>query len=143
MDFIKPLFSALSADASLEALLDTFAGEPAIFTGDMIPPPDDFPITAAPFIWIRPPQGVTNIDDFSSNARSVDLDICFYAMARETSEDIDAAVEAARAAIHRQYLEGASGEEAVFCTVSGPLNAPTSEASIAGRRLAARLHVKG
>lgn len=138
MDFTASLFSALAADAGLTALLAEYDGDPAIFSGDAIP--EDFEISEDPFVWIRPPHGGTNVDDFSSNSRTIDLDVSLFAKASESGKKLDDAAEVARLALHRQILPGAA---APFCTVTGPLSAPTSDLSIAGRRLATRLHVRG
>lgn len=144
MDYVASLFDALSADATLTALLDTFDGGPAIFTGESIPPEDVFPISAKPYVWIHPtPVSAENVDTLSSVARLLDLDVCLYALTSESSGALHAAAERARVVLHRVTLPAASGESPPFCTVSGPLPAPTSEATISGRRLAARLTVKG
>jgi len=137
MDFIASLFSALNADSALAALLDEFEGEAAIFSGDALPVEE---FKAKPVVWIRPPHGADNVDTFSAVARSLELDVSFYAKATGSSAAIDAAAERARVVLHRQTL---SGPPELSCTVSGPFGAPTSDVSIAGRRLAVRLFVKG
>lgn len=141
MDPILAIFSALSADAGFTALIDTFDGSPAIFSGDALPA--QFQTGALPFVWIRPPHSDANRDTFSTFARGVELDVCLYAQAGESSVAIDAAALEARSVLHRQYLPAPSGQREPLCTVFGPFGAPTSEASIAGRRLSARLDLRG
>lgn len=141
MDPIQAIFSALIADAGLAALLDEFDGEPAIFSGDVVP--QGYLPSAKPYVWIRPPHAESNFDTFTTFAHAPELDISFYALALESSSDLDEAARVAREILHRQLLPAPSGEREPMCTVSGPFGAPTSDPSIAGRRLSARVFLRG
>jgi hypothetical protein len=138
MDLTASLYDALADDATLSAQLATYAGGPAIFSGDL--PPGDFSIGGDPCLLIRPPTDEINRDTFSSFARSVTIDLFLYATAGMSAGSIDDAAARVRVLLHRQYLPSpASGAAQPFCTVSGPFGAPASEPSIAARRLSARL----
>ena len=140
MDYIASLYDVLSGETALTTLLAEHAGGPAIFSGDVVPPA--FDIEDKPCILLRPAFAETNRDAFDSFARSVECDVVLYALAGESSADIDEAAGVVRTVLHRQYLSAASGGIEPLCTVSGPFGAPTSDASIAGRRLSARIDLR-
>lgn len=141
MDPIASLYSALSADAALTALLDTIETEdgsvPAIFSGDVLP--GSYEVSAMPCILIRPAYANDNFETFDSTTEAFEHDVFVYALAAESAETIDDAARAVKTALHKQYLPAPSGERSPLCTVIGPLGAPTSRTEIAGRRLSARL----
>ena len=145
MDLIASLYDALAADATLTALLAEYGGspsEPAIFSGDVIPVDFDIGADTKPALIVGPIVSQDDEDDFDGRQRVSVIDVRLYAKAAESASDIDAAAERARIVLHRQILPETGGE-APFCRVSGPVSAPTSSPEIAGRRLSARLYVKG
>lgn len=137
-DLIQAIYEHLAADSALCALLDTIEGgsppAPMIWTGDVLP--DPYP-RAAPCVIVGPIIGDKNADDFSDTQSEVEVWIRLFAKSDLSSEAIDAASFALRDALHRQDVDGA------HCSCSWPVSAPTSGPEIAGRRVVARLFVKG
>lgn len=67
---IPAVYGQLSGDPTLTALLGTFGGSTAIYSGSLIPPTTEFP-----FISIRPISSVSTDDDKSGFAMVIALDI--------------------------------------------------------------------
>lgn len=140
MDVIASLYEALSADDELPELIAAHGSESAIFSGDLAP----IDPGSLPYVMLGPRVSDEPDDDFDGpRDRVIDIDVRLYALASQTSLAIDDAAERVRAILHRAQLPAPSGQEGPSCRVSGPVTAPTSSPEIAGRRLTARLYVKG
>lgn len=142
MNVIASLYSALSTDSALAALIDVHAAAPAIFTGSLLPA--GYQTGAKPHVRIGPVVDDEAADDCDTKQRYVSTRVRLYANASASDKDLDAAAERVRFLIHRKPLPAAPGETyRPRGPVSGPVPASTSGPEVAGRQMTVRLFVKG
>lgn len=137
-DLVQALFAALSADAAFVASLDEYEGEPAIFSERL---PEAYEVASAPCVIIGPTIGDENRDNFSATASRVEVWIRLYALHGGSDAAIEASAALARAALHRAAIDLGASSARAAC--SWPVTTPTSGPEITGRRISARLYVKG
>jgi hypothetical protein len=142
MDIIASLYSALSADAALVALIEEFEGAPAIFSGST--PPIGHATKEAPNCRIGPIVDDEAEDDFSTRQRRIGVRIRFYALATASDAAIDEAATRARDLLHRARLPATGTDpQRPRASVSGPVPCATSAPEITGRQLTVWALVKG
>lgn len=129
------IFSRLSGDATLTAMLGKTATVPSIFTKRPIPTAAGYPLILATTI-------VADVDqDFvASPMRQISRDIAVYGMLATHFDKVVDAAERVRVLFHRQPLTFA-GWRAVDVIAAGPIDAPAEPQEI-GRivTLTMRLH---
>ena len=138
--------SRIIGDNAVVAMLDDYAGAPAVFAPRR---PDAYDYGVDPAVIIRPP---TSLDDESTfgtggkGARSTVLvQVVVYAQLPQNSTDdsrVDQAAKAIRQLFRGKGFVGADGLT-YQALVSGPIAAPTDADNIVGRLLQIRLNVGG
>lgn len=121
MNLAKSFYSRMAGDPVLTALLGTYEGGPAVFTGD---PPDN---AAMPWIIVGGSAGDTPFDTKTTRGREVWKDVQCYAPKTESTVTIDAIAERVRELFHRHSLE-VDGYEVWVADVSGPTGADEQDA---------------
>ena len=95
----QAIYDALSADATLIALLAEYRGEPAIFTTD--PPPGD---ATLPYIVTAAEITQAPFDTKTTRGREAWRDVRCYAEADGSAVTVEEIAERVRTLLHRQAL---------------------------------------
>jgi len=135
-DFTKAFYTRLSSDATLIALLQTYGGNPAIFSGDLVP--DDAEL---PYIVISSPVGDEPFDTKTTRGREQIRDIRCYVQDEGSSKAIEIIAERVRTLFHRHTL-AIDNNTTVIASASGAITMPLEGApgeKIAGRVVTVRL----
>jgi len=133
----KALYERLAGDATLQGMLGTYRGQPAIFTA---PPPGDADGDAYPMIVTMGAISDAPDDTKTSRGREVQREITCYALADGTMAVVEAVAERVRKLLHRQPL-AVEGWQVWLAEVSGPTLAETSE-TVYGLALTVRLRME-
>jgi hypothetical protein len=135
----------LAADATLTALLATYGGSPAIFNERA---PDAFQIIAGatptkPCLVIAAATDDRGDDTFIENGRAIVQDVRGYAPDTGSTLALDNAMRRVRDLFHNAESQiPVTGGRCVLSKAQGPVAAPTSDASVIGRRVILRLSLK-
>lgn len=131
MNLTAALHARLTGDADLVALLNTFEGEPAVFTADPAPGKAELP-----YIVTAGEVAQTPFDTKTTRGRQVWRDVRCYAPASGSAALVEQIAERVRALLHRHWLE-VEGHETYVAEVAGPVAADEEDAY--GRVLTLRL----
>jgi len=115
MDTTTAIYNRLAGDAALVALLNSYNGEPAIFTTD--PAPGD---AVLPYIVTAGHVADTSWDTKVLRGREVWRDVRCYAAASGSALAVEAIAERVRALLHRHKLS-VGGHHVVIAEASGPV----------------------
>lgn len=115
-----PVAAKLAGDATLAALIGTFAGVPAIFTSRPIP---DGAI--APFIITEGNIADVGADTLRRLGRQITRDISVWFPASDDPSNLETAAERIRTLFHKTTL-AVTGHHHVMTLASGPIPAPDS-----------------
>ncbi|WP_436357293.1 hypothetical protein [Brevundimonas sp. CEF1] len=125
--------------AGVSASLATHNGAPAIFSERA---PDDFldAQPAKPFLIIAVPTRDEPLETFTENGRLILQDVRGYQRDTGSGADLDTLMRAVRDLFHNRpgELTVTSGKCDV-CRVNGPMQSPTTDPSLIGRRVSIRL----
>ncbi|MEE8262754.1 MAG: DUF3168 domain-containing protein [Gammaproteobacteria bacterium] len=100
IDITQAFFDALSADSNLVALLSTFSGQPAIFTGRTIPPDAD-----RPYVWtVGEASQEPDEEAKDTAARTLVRDIWIVADDKGSADEVEEIAERVREIMHRAAL---------------------------------------
>ena len=136
------VYKRLVADATLPSLLDGYGVVPAIFS---VPVPHNYIVSTLPSVLVDYPLASTDVDTYTEEYREVDLRVRLYGKPDPSvggTERLNLAANAARNALKTWSNAAVTGGEIVSATVSGPVDAPTTDPTNAGRLLNVRLLVK-
>ena len=136
------VYKRLLADGSLSSLLAAYGAVPAIFS---VPVPHDYIVGVLPSVLIDYPLGSDDDDTYSENYRNVDIRVRLYGKPDPSvggTARLNLAANAARDALKTWGRSAVTGGEIISATVSGPVDAPTTDPTNAGRLLNVRLLVK-
>ena len=124
----------LAGDGTLEAMLSTYGGEPAVFTVDPAPGDADLP-----YIVTAGDVSVAPFDTKTTRGRTITRDVRCYASASGSAMTVEAMAERVRALLHRQELTIA-GFVWVWAECTGPIAADERDAY--GRIVTVRMTVE-
>lgn len=136
MNSTATIFARLAA---VSASLATHNGAPAIFSERA---PDDFLDTppVRPFVIIAVPTRDEPLETFTENGRLILQDVRGYQRDTGSGADLDALMRAVRDLFHNRPGElTVTGGKCDICRVNGPVQSPTSDPSLIGRRVSIRL----
>lgn len=126
----------LAADATVIAALDAFDSAPAVFN-DRAPDPFVFGEDLA--IIIAAPTSNEPDDTFTSFGREIRRDIRLYGRDKGSTLALDNLAEHVRTMFHAKPAEAVTGGTVTFATASGPVDSPTTDPSLIGRRVTLRI----
>lgn len=125
--------------AGVAASLATHNGAPAIFSERA---PDDFLDTSPtkPFLIIAVPTRDEPMETFTETGRLILQDVRGYQRDTGSGADLDTLMRAVRDLFHNRPSDLAvTGGKCDVCRVNGPMQSPTTDASLIGRRVSIRL----
>ena len=142
LDPIADLYQYLTSRTDISDLLDSYAGAPAVFDGQV--PPDHI-IGTAPVVVLDYPTVNERLQTSSNINRDIETNIRIYAQVQSAggmnclplhsaAETIANALVTARIPVTGGVLRGAN--------IKGPINAPTEDATLAGRLISVRWRVE-
>ena len=117
---VQALYTALSGNSSLTALLGTYNTATCIFEGKQVPS-----AAPRPYISIRPVTNLETFDTKNYTGLSVDMQIACYTDERETSIVLETILDQVISTLHRQELS--MTDTNVFLELSGSTDAPTDD----------------
>lgn len=143
VDAQSEVYKRLVGTAGLIALLDTYGVVPAVFS---TPSPHDYVTSVLPSILVDYPLGSDDQDTYTEQYRLIDLRVRLYAKpdpSQGGTARLNSAANEARQALKTWGpVDLIGGERIISATVSGPVDAPTTDPTNAGRLLNVRLFVK-
>lgn len=143
MNIRQAIGDKISGDAAIAALLDSYAGAPAVFA-PQTPPAYEFQVK--PAVIVRSPTALDDLTAFSGNALSrALLTVSLYSIFPPNSSS-DAAIESAANAIRALFRAGPfRGTDGITYQpiVSGPIAAPVSAPEMIGRSLQLQMTIGG
>ncbi|MBB4798014.1 hypothetical protein HNP32_001738 [Brevundimonas bullata] len=125
--------------AGLASSLATYNGAPAIFSERA---PDDFLDTppTKPFLIIAVPTRDEPMETFTETGRLILQDVRGYQRDTGSGADLDTLMRAVRDLFHNRPSElTVTGGRCDVCRVNGPMQSPTTDPSLIGRRVSIRL----
>lgn len=125
--------------AGVSASLATHNGAPAIFSERA---PDDFldAPPAKPFLIIAVPTRDEPMETFTETGRLILQDVRGYQRDTGSGADLDTLLRAVRDLFHNRPGElTVTGGKCDVCRVNGPMQSPTTDPSLIGRRVSIRL----
>lgn len=128
------IYNVLAGDATLTGLLNTYDGEPAIFTTD--PAPGD---AAMPYIVTAGEVAQEPWDTKTTRGRIATRDVRCYTAESGSAQVVESMAERVYALFHRQEI-AITDYEWVMCECSGPTAADEQEAY--GRIVTIRMTVQ-
>jgi hypothetical protein len=137
------IFKRLAGDITLAGLLDGYGAAPAVFS---VPVPHNYVVGFLPSVLVDYPLGSEDEDTYTEEYRQVDVRVRLYAKP-DPSQGGTAKLNLAADAVYRSLktwskapLDG--GGEMISATVTGPVDAPTTDPTNAGRLVSVRLFLK-
>lgn len=125
--------------AGVSASLATHNGAPAIFSERA---PDDFldAPSAKPFLIIAVPTRDEPMETFTETGRLILQDVRGYQRDTGSGADLDTLMRAVRTLFHNRPGElVVAGGKCDVARVNGPMQSPTTDPSLIGRRVSIRL----
>jgi hypothetical protein len=137
LDITGALYSRLSGDSTLLALLATYGAGKAIVAD---PPPADLIVDGTKPVLIIAGAGADEAEDtYTENYRRVAVNVRLYHRPAGSSLPLDTAAERVRTLL-RSWPSGAvTGGTLIDAAVSGPVAGPTDDPAVEGRIVTARL----
>jgi len=140
MNSTAAIFARLTGDATLLALLDTHNSVPAIFSDRA---PDSYIVGPKPCLVIAAPTGDQPVETFTERARDITRDIRGYAPDTGSTLALDTVMERVRGLFHNQPSSlTVTGGVVQIARVTGPVQSPTTDPALIGRRVTLRLEIQ-
>jgi len=140
MNSTATIFARLTGDATLLALLDTHAAVPAIFSDRA---PDSYIVGPKPCLVIAAPMDDRPVETFTERARDITRDVRGYAPDTGSSLALDTVMERVRFLFHNQPSAlTVTGGTVQIARVTGPVQSPTTDPALIGRRVTLRLEIE-
>lgn len=130
----QAIYDVLAGDATLTGLLNTYGGQPAVFTTD--PAPGD---AAMPYIVTAGEVAQEPFDTKTTEGRIATRDVRCYTAESGSAAVVEAIAERVRQLLHRQEISIA-GYDWVMAECSGPIAADEQEAY--GRIVTVRMTIE-
>jgi len=140
MDLQAVVFARLTGDATLTALLATYATAPAVFEDGKVPV--EFEHGTKPLAVVTPPSNSGNPDTLDAALRDEQISIRLYHKPQGSSTPIHQAAERVRALFKNWGSAAVTGGTVIHAEVSGPFPAPTDDPSLDGRIVSINLLIK-
>lgn len=137
LDITGALYSRLSADSTLLALLATYGAGKAIVAD---PPPADLIVSGAlPVLIIAGSASDEDEDTYTEAYRRVTASVRLYHRPAGSSLPLDTAAERVRTLLKSWPSGSVTGGTLIDAAVSGPVAGPTDDPAVEGRIVTARL----
>jgi hypothetical protein len=137
LDITGAVFTRLSSDATLLALLATYGSGKAIVSD---PPPSDLLVESAAVVCIvAAPTDNEAEDTYTEDYRRTSLNVRLYSRPNGSTLALDTAAERVRALLRSWPAGSVTGGTLIDAAVSGPVAGPSSDPSVEGRIVTARL----
>lgn len=118
---ISAIFSKLNTDGTLTGNLGSYNSNPAIFSGELIPP-----TTGSPFVSIRPVVSQTDLDDKTNFRMVFGIDIELYSEGRESQSILNTITDRTIVLLHKTSLTLAT-DSLLQGRLTGRTEAPTED----------------
>lgn len=143
LDIQGAVWSRLSADATLLALLASYADGPGGKGLVSDPVPDDLLVNdTKPVCIVSAPLSNEADDSFTEDLRRADVSVRLYHKPAGSSLALEQAAERVRTLIKTWPAGAITGGTLLAATVSGPVVGPTDDPSLDGRVITARLIIQ-
>lgn len=140
MDSTATIYARLTAVPAIVAALDTWNGLPAIFNDRA---PDEFVFSEKAALIIGAPTTDDDASTLTETVRLIVQPIRIYAKDEGSSDELDRLGRHVRDAFHLQAASlVVDGGKATTATATGPVEAPTTDPSLIGRRVSVRLELQ-
>ena len=136
------VYQQLASVPALASTLDAFGAAPAIFS---VPVPHNYTVSALPSVLIDVPISAEDDDTYTEEYRVIDIRIRVYQKPDPKNggtAKLDLAASQVRNALKFWPKGAVEGGQFISATVSGPVDAPTSDPTNSGRLVSARLFFK-
>ena len=134
------VFARITGDATLTALLASYAAAPAVFDDGKVPA--EFEHGSLPMAVLTPPSNNGNPDTFSEKMREEVLSVRLYHKPAGSSLPLHSAAARVRALFKNWGATAITGGTLIHAEVSGPFPAPTDDPSLDGRIINITLLIK-
>lgn len=140
MNSTATIFARLTGDATLVAMLATHNAAPAIFSDRA---PDDYIVGPKPCLVIAAPSDDRPVETFTETSRLITQDVRGYDTDTGSSLELDAAMRRVRTLFHNDPGSlTVTGGTVKISTVTGPVQSPTTDPALIGRRVTLRLEIE-
>ena len=137
LDIIGALYTRLSSDATLLAALKPYGAGRAIVSD---PPPSDLLADSDdPILIVGAPFADEADDTYTEDYRAVAVNIRLYHRPAGSSLSLDTAAERVRTLLRSWPAGAVTGGSLINAAVSGPVAGPSSDPSVEGRIVTARM----
>lgn len=138
IDLAPSLRTAISANTTITGLIQTWAGEPAVFTRRPAPAGAEYP-----FVMIGPDRSVTDADGLTSNRPIAVRDIAVYGIAKDHYREVEMAARSLRELFHRnRWSLAVTGWDVIEVQAAGPIPAPTDDEKTIGRLVSLTIQLR-
>jgi hypothetical protein len=137
LDITGAVFTRLSSDATLLALLAAYGSGRALVSD---PPPADLIVQGPEVVCIvAAPFDDEAEDTYTEDYRRTSLNVRLYSRPNGSTLALDTAAERVRALLKTWPAGAVTGGTLIDAAVSGPVAGPSSDPSVEGRIVTARL----
>lgn len=137
LDITGAVFSRLSSDSTLLALLAAYGSGRALVSD---PPPADLIVEGPAVVCIvAAPFDDEAADTYTEDYRRAALNVRLYSRPNGSTLTLDTAAERVRALLRSWPAGAVTGGTLIDAAVSGPVAGPSSDPSVEGRIVTARL----
>lgn len=136
------VFARLTADATLTALLLSYAAAPAVFEDGKAPAGAVDALATLPLALVTPATNQANPKTFDAKWREERVDVRLYHKPAGSSLPLQQAAERVRVLFDDYGPASITSGSVVNATVSGPFPAPTDDPSLDGRIVQLTLLIK-
>lgn len=140
MNSTATIYARLNGDSTLTGLLDAYGSGSAIFSDNA---PDAYKIGTKPCLVIAFPTDDRPVETFTERARDITRDVRGYAKDTGSSLSLDTVMERVRFLFHNQPSSlTVTGGTVQIARVTGPVQSPTTDPALIGRRVTVRLEIQ-
>lgn len=140
MNSTETIFARLTGDSGVSLRLADHNGEAAIFNDRA---PDTFLFDAGAAVVIAAPADDADAGTFTERVRAITQDIRIYAKDTGSTAEIDDLSRDIRDLFHLQAAAlTVTGGTVNIATATGPVQSPTTDPSLIGRRVTVRLELQ-
>lgn len=140
LDHQAAVFARLTGDATLTALLATYASAPAVFEDGSVAP--EYEHGVLPMVVVGAPTHAGDSDTFDANMRAETIGLRLYHQPDGSSLPLVQAAERVRALFKNWGSVAIDGGTVIQTEVAGPVPAPTDDPSLDGRIVQLSLLIK-
>lgn len=140
LDHQAAVFARLTGDATLTALLATYASAPAVFEDGSVAP--EFEHGVLPIVVVGAPTHAGDSDTFDAFMRTETIALRLYHQPEGASLPLVQAAERIRTLFKNWGSVAITGGTVIQTEVAGPIPAPTDDPSLDGRIVQLSLLIK-